>query len=140
MEFVNFFPQFRAEVLAVLPNIIQAIFAAGCDYYTWKMAEKMYGLGSRTGYVTVCLCLESLEELKTNFDQLLMSVLSPWNWFCSTRTFSNSLETSLTITALYFWPWDMAISSGEKIKEGKKEVSTTSISKGVFRTTETVNQ
>ncbi|KAK6605964.1 Alg9-like mannosyltransferase [Botrytis cinerea] len=122
MEFVNFFPQFRAEVLAVLPNIIQAIFAAGCDYYTWKMAEKMYGLGSRTGYVT-----------------LLMSVLSPWNWFCSTRTFSNSLETSLTITALYFWPWDMAISSGEKIKEGKEEMSTTSIFKGVFRTTETVN-
>ncbi|KAM0157005.1 hypothetical protein ACHAQE_006169 [Botrytis cinerea] len=122
MEFVNFFPQFRAEVLAVLPNIIQAIFAAGCDYYTWKMAEKMYGLGSRTGYVT-----------------LLMSVLSPWNWFCSTRTFSNSLETSLTITALYFWPWGMAISSGEKIKEGKEEMSTTSIFKGVFRTTETVN-
>ncbi|TGO52401.1 hypothetical protein BCON_0142g00280, partial [Botryotinia convoluta] len=122
MEFVNFFPQFRAEVLAVLPNIIQAIFAAACDYYTWKMAEKIYGLGSRTGYVT-----------------LLMSVLSPWNWFCSTRTFSNSLETSLTITALYFWPWDMAINSGGKIEERTKETSTTSISEGVFRTTESVN-
>ncbi|TGO59229.1 hypothetical protein BELL_1256g00020 [Botrytis elliptica] len=122
MELVNFFPQFRAEVLAVLPNIIQAIFAAACDYYTWKMAEKMYGLGSRTGYVT-----------------LLMSVLSPWNWFCSTRTFSNSLETSLTITALYFWPWDMEINSGEKIKEGTKDASTTSTSRGVFQTTESVN-
>ncbi|TGO36112.1 hypothetical protein BHYA_0135g00180 [Botrytis hyacinthi] len=122
MEYVNFFPQFRAEVLAVLPNIIQAMFAAACDYYTWKMAEKMYGLRSRTGYIT-----------------LLMSVLSPWNWFCSTRTFSNSLETSLTITALYFWPWDMAINSGEKIKEGTKEASTASISRGVFRTTESVN-
>ncbi|KAF7900841.1 hypothetical protein EAF00_003062 [Botryotinia globosa] len=122
MEFVNFFPQFRAEVLAVLPNIIQAILAAACDYYTWKMAEKMYGLGSRTGYVT-----------------LLMSVFSPWNWFCSTRTFSNSLETSLTITALHFWPWDMAINSGEKIKKGTKEASTAPISRGVFKTTESVN-
>ncbi|KAF7876763.1 hypothetical protein EAF04_001846 [Stromatinia cepivora] len=122
MEFVNFFPQFRAEVLAVLPNIIQAIFAAACDYYTWKMAEKMYGLGSRTGYVT-----------------LLMSVFSPWNWFCSTRTFSNSLETSLTITALYYWPWDMAIDSGEKIKEQTKDGSTMPMSKGLFRTTECIN-
>ncbi|CAD6443199.1 3eae5b62-b144-466d-a52d-7c5b5f11ee81 [Sclerotinia trifoliorum] len=122
MEFVNFFPQFRAEVLAVLPNIIQAIFAAACDYYTWKMAEKMYGLGSRTGYVT-----------------LFMSVFSPWNWFCSTRTFSNSLETSLTITALYYWPWDLAINSGEKIKEQTKEGSTRSASEGVFRTAKSIN-
>lgn len=56
MALLNFFPQFRAEVLAVLPNILQAFFAAACDYYTWKMAEKMYGLGSRTTYATVCLC------------------------------------------------------------------------------------
>ncbi|ESZ92192.1 glycosyltransferase family 22 protein [Sclerotinia borealis F-4128] len=122
MALLNFFPQFRAEILAVLPNIIQAIFAAACDYYTWKMAEKMYGLGSRTGYVT-----------------LLMSVLSPWNWFCSTRTFSNSLETSLTITALYYWPWDMAIDSGEGIKEQSKGGSSITAPEGVFRTGKSVN-
>ncbi|KAI9648325.1 glycosylphosphatidylinositol anchor biosynthesis [Ciborinia camelliae] len=122
MALVNFFPQFRAEVLAVLPNVIQAIFAAGCDYYTWKMAEKMYGLGSRIGYVA-----------------LLMSVFSPWNWFCSTRTFSNSLETSLTITALYYWPWDTAIDSGEEIKKAYKGGSPISVSKGIFGTNESVN-
>lgn len=66
MAIVNFFPQFRAEVLAVLPNIIQAVFAAACDYYTWKMAEKMYGLGSRTGYVTVCVSRDDICGLDAN--------------------------------------------------------------------------
>lgn len=36
-------------------------------------------------------------------------MFSPWQWFCSTRTFSNCLETSMTITALYFWPWEMTL-------------------------------
>jgi phosphatidylinositol glycan class B len=36
-----------------------------------------------------------------------MSVLSPWQWYCSTRTFSNSLETTLTIAALCYWPWEV---------------------------------
>lgn len=36
-----------------------------------------------------------------------MTVLNPWQWYCSTRTFSNSLETTLTIAALYYWPWDL---------------------------------
>ncbi|QSZ29776.1 hypothetical protein DSL72_004293 [Monilinia vaccinii-corymbosi] len=121
MAFLNFFPQFRAEVLAVLPNVIQAILAANCDYYTWRMAEKIYGLSNGTASVAI-----------------LMSILSPWNWFCSTRTFSNSLETSLTIHALYYWPWDMAIDTGKKIKGQPKEGSSTSVSEGVFTTAESV--
>jgi phosphatidylinositol glycan class B len=36
-----------------------------------------------------------------------MTVLSPWQWYCSTRTFSNSLETTLTIAALCYWPWEL---------------------------------
>ncbi len=27
-------------------------------------------------------------------------MLNPWQWYCSTRTFSNSFETTLTIAAL----------------------------------------
>lgn len=34
-----------------------------------------------------------------------MTVCSPWQWFCSSRTLSNSLETTLTIAALTSWPW-----------------------------------
>lgn len=36
-----------------------------------------------------------------------MTVLNPWQWYCSTRTFSNSLETTLTIAALHYWPWEL---------------------------------
>jgi phosphatidylinositol glycan class B len=34
-----------------------------------------------------------------------MTVVNPWQWYCSTRTFSNSVESTLTVMALYFWPW-----------------------------------
>ncbi|KAH8598143.1 Alg9-like mannosyltransferase family-domain-containing protein [Bisporella sp. PMI_857] len=92
MEFLGFFPQFRAMILGVLPNVAQAFIAATGDYYTWKFSEKIYGLGSHTGWIT-----------------LLITLFSPWQWFISTRTFSNCLETTLTVTALYFWPWAMAL-------------------------------
>lgn len=36
-----------------------------------------------------------------------MTVLNPWQWYCSTRTFSNALETTLTIAALAYWPWEL---------------------------------
>ena len=53
MELLGFFPQFRAMLLACLPNVAQALFAAFGDYYTWKMSEKMYGLGSNTAWTAV---------------------------------------------------------------------------------------
>lgn len=37
--------------------------------------------------------------------QLIVTVLNPWQWFCSTRTLSNCLETTLTVVALDLWPW-----------------------------------
>nr|POE52157.1 gpi mannosyltransferase 3 [Quercus suber] len=36
---------------------------------------------------------------------LVITITSPWQWFCSVRTFSNSLETTLTILGLTYWPW-----------------------------------
>jgi phosphatidylinositol glycan class B len=43
----------RAELLLAAPKVTQAVFAALLDYYTWKLAEKAYGRGSRTARVTV---------------------------------------------------------------------------------------
>lgn len=37
--------------------------------------------------------------------QLIVTVLNPWQWFCSTRTLSNCVETTVTIVALDSWPW-----------------------------------
>lgn len=36
-----------------------------------------------------------------------MSILNPFQWYCSIRTFSNSLEMTLTVAALSFWPWEL---------------------------------
>lgn len=58
---------------------------------------------------------------------------SPWQWFASTRTFSNSLETVLTGVALYHWPWAMA---GDVAGSGKSNVEQTRI----FATMKDVNE
>ncbi|ETI28974.1 hypothetical protein G647_01426 [Cladophialophora carrionii CBS 160.54] len=82
----------RAEVLLAAPKILQALFAALSDFYTWKLASGIYGAQSPAALTALAL-----------------TVASPWQWFCSTRTFSNSLETTLTIVALYNWPWHWAL-------------------------------
>lgn len=38
--------------------------------------------------------------------QLALTILSPWQWYTSTRTFANSFETTLTVVALDLWPWE----------------------------------
>ncbi|CAO2658740.1 Nn.00g064630.m01.CDS01 [Neocucurbitaria sp. VM-36] len=78
----------RAELFLAAPKLTQAVFAALLDCYTWKLAEKVYGRGSRTALTTLAL-----------------SICSPWQWFCSTRTLSNCIETSITSSAIYYWPW-----------------------------------
>lgn len=78
----------RAEVLLAAPKFLQACFAAAGDFYTWKLARYVYG--RRSTYALTALVL---------------TVISPWQWFTSTRTFANSLETTLTVIALYNWPW-----------------------------------
>lgn len=54
MAFLGFFPQFRAMILASLPNLVQSILAGVGDYYTWQLAQKLYGVGSTTAWTTVC--------------------------------------------------------------------------------------
>lgn len=81
-------PASTADLLIAAPRTLQAIFAALQDFYTWKLAQKIFGTQSNESWAALAL-----------------SVVSPWQWFCSTRTFSNGLETTLTIVALYFWPW-----------------------------------
>ncbi|KAL6707916.1 glycosylphosphatidylinositol anchor biosynthesis [Coniothyrium glycines] len=78
----------KAELLVAAPKVTQAVFAALLDCYTWKLAEKVFGRRSRTALAALAL-----------------SVCSPWNWFCSTRTLSNCLETTITAVAICYWPW-----------------------------------
>lgn len=36
---------------------------------------------------------------------LVLSLVNPFNWYFSTRAFSNSFETTLIIIAFRYWPW-----------------------------------
>ncbi|OCL03339.1 glycosyltransferase family 22 protein [Glonium stellatum] len=83
-------PSLRAELLVAAPKFTQAIFAALMDCYTWRLAESIYGRGTRTAWAALAL-----------------SLCSPWQWFCSTRTLSNCLETTITSIAVYHWPWQL---------------------------------
>lgn len=44
----------KAELLLATPKVAQAVCAALLDCYTWKLAEIVYGRGSRTALTTVC--------------------------------------------------------------------------------------
>ncbi|KAJ9653902.1 glycosylphosphatidylinositol anchor biosynthesis, partial [Neophaeococcomyces mojaviensis] len=86
----------RSEALLAAPKALQAVIAAFGDYYTYKLAKQIYGRTSNQAWLT-----------------LFLSVTSAWQWFCSTRTFSNCLETPLTIVALYNWPFHWALGTDE---------------------------
>lgn len=93
-----------------MPKILQGLFAAIGDYFTWKFAERIYGCGSNSAWTAVCRdpVMRQHNTLANCDLQLFLTILSPWQWFCSTRTLSNSLEVVLTVVALSFWPWGLA--------------------------------
>jgi GPI mannosyltransferase 3 len=112
MGLLSVLPLSRATIIVLLPKLFQAVFAAFGDYFTWRLAEHTYGRDSATAWTAVCRfpILRRLITDRIDADscmQLLLTVFNPWQWFCSTRTLSNSLEAVLTVTALNFWPWKL---------------------------------
>ncbi|PWY85967.1 hypothetical protein BO70DRAFT_395097 [Aspergillus heteromorphus CBS 117.55] len=89
-------PVWRADLLIAAPKAAQAVIAAVGDLYTWRLACGVYGNASHAAWAA-----------------LAVSILSPWQWFCSTRTLSNCLETTLTVVALYHWPWEWSVADEE---------------------------
>ncbi|PNY24567.1 GPI mannosyltransferase 3 [Tolypocladium capitatum] len=95
----------RTAVVMAAPNVVQAGIASLGDWYTWQLAANVYG-----------------SDGNASFFALFLSISSPWQWYVSTRTFSNSLETTLTVMALYYWPWQL-LSTATSTKENPKPVS-----------------
>ncbi|OLE52862.1 MAG: hypothetical protein AUG51_15980 [Acidobacteria bacterium 13_1_20CM_3_53_8] len=89
-------PSLRDEFFLAAPKTVQAVFAGLGDYYTWKLAKRIYGHDSSEAWAALAL-----------------TALSPWQWFCATRTFSNCLETTLTVIALYNWPFHWSLPAQE---------------------------
>ena len=46
-------PSFRAELFVAVPKIMQAVFAAVGDYFTWRLAERIYGRQSQVASAAV---------------------------------------------------------------------------------------
>ena len=69
------------------PRLLQAVFAGIGDYCVYKLTAKIFG--EQAGRWA-----------------LFSSVTSWFNFYCITRTFSNSLEAVLTVAALCLWPID----------------------------------
>lgn len=90
----------RANALGAAPRILQAFFAASMDYMTWGVATQVYGSGNEASFAT-----------------LVLATTSPWQWFCSVRTFSNSLEATLTAASLYWFPWTWFLQPDKEDKE-----------------------
>ncbi|PTB67852.1 glycosyltransferase family 22 protein [Trichoderma citrinoviride] len=90
----------RSAIVIAAPRVLQALIAALGDWYTWHLAVQVY---------------ES--DRNASFFALFMQLLNPWQWYCSTRTFSNSLETTLTVMALSYWPWQLLGVAPYSIKE-----------------------
>lgn len=53
MSILQLFPPFRALILVALPKVVQSVFSALSDFYTWKFAEKIYGQGSNSAWSAV---------------------------------------------------------------------------------------
>ncbi|CAI9102775.1 OLC1v1001100C1 [Oldenlandia corymbosa var. corymbosa] len=71
--------------MAKAPRILQSIFSAVGDIYLYKLSEIVFG--------------EPVAKWA------LFAQLSNWfMFFCITRTFSNNMETVLTLASLYYWP------------------------------------
>ncbi|KAF5681068.1 gpi mannosyltransferase 3 [Fusarium heterosporum] len=92
----------RAAILVAAPRALQAVIAGLGDWYTWQLAVSIYGANSNA-----------------SFFALFLQLFNPWQWYCSTRTFSNSLEMTLTVMALYYWPWDL-LGAAQTTKENPK--------------------
>jgi GPI mannosyltransferase 3 len=54
MEILAILPQSRATILIVIPKILQGIFAAIGDYFTWRLAERIYGPDHSYAWTAVC--------------------------------------------------------------------------------------
>ncbi|OQE07604.1 hypothetical protein PENVUL_c013G04430 [Penicillium vulpinum] len=93
-------PAVRADLLIAAPKTAQAVVAAIGDFYTWKLAVRVYGNDSRGSWAA-----------------LAATVLNPWQWFCSTRTLSNCLETTITVVALELWPWQMSVGATAGVRD-----------------------
>ncbi|RKO86129.1 GPI mannosyltransferase, partial [Blyttiomyces helicus] len=74
------------ELLVVAPRLVQSVFVAMADVYTFMLANKIFGPRA-SKWAIMC------------------SLMSWYIYFAGVRTLSNSIESAFTVVGLYYWPW-----------------------------------
>lgn len=85
---LNEYLGFGSLGVVLLPKILQGVISGISEYHLYLFGQKIF--------------------YKNKFIPMIMlslSVMSSFNWFCFTRTFSNTFELNLTMIALSYWPW-----------------------------------
>ena len=67
MKGMSTYPQFRAMILVHMPKILQGAIAGLGDFYTWKLADKVYGRGSNYAWTAVCTISKLSHEILLTF-------------------------------------------------------------------------
>lgn len=78
----------NSGIIILTPKVISAAIATIGEYYTYQFARAF-----------------SKDEVLSKVT-LILSLLSSFNWFFITRSFSNGFEMVLTTIAFSYWPWD----------------------------------
>jgi GPI mannosyltransferase 3 len=53
MTWLQFFAPFKALILVALPGVMESVFAALGDFYTWRLASEIYGAKSNVPWTAV---------------------------------------------------------------------------------------
>lgn len=87
-------------LIAKSPQLFQAVFAAGADLYVYKLALLLFG--RQVAWWT------------------LICQLSSWfNFYCLTRTYSSSIEATLTVYSIY---WLIISANSQKVVKGRVDM------------------
>lgn len=80
------------QLIWFIPKLINSLIATVMEYQLYRFVQ-VYSRDSNLARIT-----------------LILSLLNPFNWYVLTRSFSNNLETCLTVCALRYWPWKGKVS------------------------------
>ncbi|WZY80536.1 hypothetical protein YC2023_026920 [Brassica napus] len=100
----------RSNVMSKAPRLMQSAFSTLGDLYLYKLSDALYGEVVRIASLT--------------FWELFYQMANWFMFFCMNRTFSNCLETVLTIMGLYYYRSFQGLSSQSEVRFGHSGPST----------------
>ncbi|CAN7114217.1 unnamed protein product [Brassica rapa subsp. narinosa] len=102
------------------PRLMQSAFSTLGDLYLYKLSDALYGESVASWSVSfLCSILSHFQKVC-----ILSTQHHVFIFFCMNRTFSNCLETVLTIMGLYYYRSFQGLSSQSEVRFGHSGPST----------------